>query len=114
MSYPHESFEWADMVRVEGRFDASNAPQVEEKLLELLASGAETLLIEISAVTLLASAGLRTILVAAKEAAKRKKKSILVGPTPSAVRVLEISRLDSILTIVPGVEEAKEKAGASG
>ena len=39
---------------------------------------------------------------------QRVKRSILVGPTESALRVLEISRLDSILTIVPDVEEARQ------
>jgi len=110
MSHPHESLGWADLVRVEGRFDSDNAAEIEETLLELLRSGAGTLLIDVSAVTLLASAGLRTILVAAKEASKQKKKSILVGPTASALRVLEISRLDSILTIVSDVDEARLKA----
>ena len=110
MSFSHEELGWADLVRIVDRFDSSNAPDIEGKLLELLASGSNAVLIEISAVTLLASAGLRTILVAAKEAAKRGKKSILVGPNDSARRVLEISRLDAVLSIVDTVEDARALA----
>ncbi len=108
MRHWHESLDWAELVSIEGRFDSESAPEVEKALLDVLGGDAETLLVDVSDVTLLASAGLRTLLVATKEASKLGKKSVLVGPTPTARRVLQISRLDSVLTVADDLEAARE------
>ncbi len=110
MTHSHESLGWAELMRIDGRFDSETAGEVERVLLDLLATGAPALLMDVSQVTLLASAGLRTLLVVTKEAGKRGKAAVVVAPTATARRVLQVSRLDSVLVIAEDLEAAKDLA----
>ena len=56
----------AVVIHLKGRLDASNASQLEQKLLALIAAGNTRLIVDCEALEYISSAGLGVLLVAAK------------------------------------------------
>jgi anti-anti-sigma factor len=85
------------IVRLSGRLDSSAAPPAEESFAQL--PGACHLVIDLSALEYLSSAGLRVLLVAAKRAQRANRKLVLFGLRPTVREIFAISRFDQIFTI---------------
>jgi anti-anti-sigma factor len=95
----------ATLLRLEGRIDASNAPEAEKTLFEYLDSEAKIGL-DFSSLEFVSSAGLRIFLMMAKRL-KANKGSLVFFSLPKVVReVFDISGFSKILTIKETEEEA--------
>lgn len=79
------------LVELEGKLDASTTPAIETRLLELIRSGEKFLAIDFSAVTYLASSGLRMLLVVLRTATSLDGKIILCGLDPAMTDTLEVT-----------------------
>jgi anti-anti-sigma factor len=90
----------AVVARPEGRLDNATAPELEPRLLALLAPGARVVL-DLAAVTYVSSAGLRVLLKAAKQARARQAGFALAAPRAAVREVLEVSGFDRIMAIHP-------------
>lgn len=84
------------------------APDLKSEFVILSNEGVENFILDISAVKFVDSSGLSAILTA-NRLWKNVGSFILTGVEhPSVKRLIEISRLDTILTIVPTLQESVE------
>jgi len=87
------------VVRLSGRLDSSAAPGAEERLSAAVSGEAPRVVIDMSALTYVSSAGLRVLLVAAKKVQQRKGKLALGGLAENVRAVFAATGFDSIMAI---------------
>ena len=85
--------------RPSGRFDATHCPEHEAAIRTLLAAGQPQLTIDCTDVDFLSSAGLRLMLMAARELANRSGRLTLSHVRANVYEILEISGVLSVLTV---------------
>ena len=82
------------------RIDASNAGAAERDIQQLFAqSTSGLLLIDLSGVSYLSSAGLRVLLIAAKTAKLRGGKVVVASPQTSVKDIIVMSGFDKLMAI---------------
>jgi anti-anti-sigma factor len=94
----------ATIVAVSGRLDSLTSPIFDEKIRTCLAS--QRIILDLQQVDYISSAGLRSILVAAKKIKDNAGQLELAGLKGGVKEVFEISGLSSIFKIYPSVQEA--------
>jgi anti-anti-sigma factor len=97
--------EQASRVVLSGKLDIVGAETVSVPLATLSNSN-RGLIIDMSAVTFLASIGIRHLVSAARTLSRRNGRLVLLKPTQMVVEVLKTSGLTDILPIVMTDEEA--------
>jgi anti-sigma B factor antagonist len=93
-----------------GEIDMASAPQLREKLEELLDDGIADLVVDLSGVTFFDSSGLAVLVGAVKQTRPRGGSIRLAGARPLVLKVLEITRLTDVLPTFRTVEEALHDA----
>jgi anti-anti-sigma factor len=88
-----------------GRLDSLSAPAFEAQLLEKLTQH-QRLVLDLSQLDYISSAGLRVLLLVAKRIKQIDGLFVLSGPRPQLREVFEISGFMTILDIRPSMEEA--------
>jgi len=99
------------LIQVWGRIDHTTAKTFEDALSPHVAScaGAEKiLLLDFNGVTFISSAGLRVLMIAAKQCRKQNGKIALAALQPIIQEVFQISRFDSLFEVYPTVRAALE------
>jgi anti-anti-sigma factor len=86
------------LMQLEGRLDAAGAEMAEPGLREA-GGGASRLLVDLSAVPFIASAGIRILLATAKAMSRRGAELHIVSPSPTVREVLVIAGIDMLLPI---------------
>jgi anti-sigma B factor antagonist len=109
---------FADAVVVSpvGRIDQSNADVFEEKLAPHLArctGGEDRLIVDLSGLEYISSAGLRVLMLAAKQSKAQGGTLLLTGLQPLVQEIFEISRFTMVFGITPSLREALAKASAA-
>ena len=96
------------LVEVSGRVDSMNANQFGEALGEQIEDGHIYLVLDLSSVEYMSSAGLREIVTSLKKAKKAQGKGDLrlAQPSQRVREVLEMAGLDTIFRIYETVTEA--------
>lgn len=89
-----------------GRIDSGNAPAAEQEVLSRIEATGPWLVIDLSRIDYLSSAGLRVLLVAAKTCRAAHGSVVIQQPSPAVAEVLQISGFDKILPLVASREEA--------
>jgi anti-sigma B factor antagonist len=90
----------------EENLNSAIAPGLKSDFIFLNQEGVRNLILDLSKVKFVDSSGLSAILTGHR-LWKDKRSFLLAGPLqPMVVKLIEISRLDTILTIVPSVSEA--------
>ena len=105
MDIQENKVEGATLVLMSGRLDTGTAPGAQTRLLEILASSS-ALIVDMTDVGYVSSAGLRVLLTAAKQAKSRGSRFRLIGPQPSVREVLAMSGFDKIIQIHPDLDTA--------
>lgn len=101
-------------VAVAGEIDQATAPRLKAELLKAIARMSPHLVIELSGVTFIDSAGLTVILAARQRARAQGGDTYLLGPTKQVRKVLAITSLDRLLEIhetLETVQLARPSAG---
>jgi len=88
------------LASVGGRVDSANAASFEKELLGLFDTPPTRILLDLSALDYISSAGLRVVLMAAKRAKQTQGRLVLCGMQPHVREVFEISGFVKILEIV--------------
>lgn len=91
-----------DGLLLRGEVDAHTAPALREAVMARLASGSVDVRLDMQAVTFMDSSGLRVVIDATEKARATDGDVILVAPTPTVRRLVEISGLADHLTITDG------------
>jgi stage II sporulation protein AA (anti-sigma F factor antagonist) len=100
------------VLKPEGRLDSNNVGAAETEVFALLGQGYRHVVVDLSGLDYISSAGLRLILVAAKRLSMSSGKLALCAMKPNIREVFEISGFVSILTVVGSRQEAE--AAVSG
>lgn len=90
-------------VVLSGRMDIEGASAVDLKFSVL--AGAK-IAVDLTDVSFMASMGIRTLMLSAKAAVNKGGKMVLVNPQPSVEKVLRTTGVDTIMPIVPTIDEA--------
>jgi anti-anti-sigma factor len=94
------------VVAVHGRLDALTSPELEKRLLEFIAQGELSILLDLRELDYISSAGLRIILATAKQL-KAKSGELRISGLQGSVRdVFQMSGFYTIFRIFESVEEA--------
>ncbi len=91
---------------VAGRLESSTASSFEQDVNEKAASNTGPLLIDMSNLAYISSAGLRAILLLTKAAQSKGVKLVLCSLPPQIEEVFKISGFDRIITIHPSRKDA--------
>jgi anti-anti-sigma factor len=95
-----------DVLNVSGRVDAERAPELEQAGRRILVKDYLKLVIDLSAVQYLSSAGLCALLNLAKLAKSRQCRLLLCGPTPAVRQILTVSGFVKLFPIREELSEA--------
>ena len=87
----------APVIAVSGELDMSNADRLEETVAAAVANSPERLIFDLGGLRFMDSAGIAVLLRAASRVAVIE----LRGPTPPVRRVLELTGLESVLSVAP-------------
>ena len=100
------------LVEIQGRIDHGTAKDFENALnphLDQCIQGEQkTIIIDLSGVDLITSAGLRVLMIAAKSCDKHKAEIAVAALQPGLQEIFKISRFDLVLRIFPTVKSAFE------
>ncbi len=96
----------AAVVALSGELDAHTAAQLRTLLAEQLLAGPGNLILDLSALSFIDSAGLATLIAADKGTRRAGMKLVLAAPAPSVRKVLAITGLESVLATADTVDEA--------
>lgn len=103
----HMHKEWdVDIMTVFGRVDAERAPELEAAGRQILMTAYQKLLVNLSAVDYLSSAGLCALLNLGKLADAKKGRLFLCGPSAAVRQILKMSGFDKIFKIRDSVQAA--------
>jgi anti-sigma B factor antagonist len=106
-----EARTYADTVVVApaGRLDHDNCEAFRAGLhphLERAAASRQRIVLDLSGLEYVSSAGLRCFMLAAKEAGRQGGKIVLAALRPVVAEIFSISRFDMVFEIFPSVREA--------
>jgi anti-sigma B factor antagonist len=106
-----ESRTYADTVVVAptGRLDHDNCEAFRAGLdpyLELAAANDEHMVLDLSGLEYVSSAGLRCFMLAAKQARSQGGRIVLAALRPVVAEIFQISRFDMVFEVFPSVREA--------
>jgi anti-sigma B factor antagonist len=93
------------VVSIGGEIDLSTAPAFEAAISGALVDDPRVLVIELSQVRFMASAGLR-VLAAAHETASKSAQVAIVANNPATNRPIELTGLDKLMPLYPSLSDA--------
>ncbi len=94
------------VVGLDGRLDPMTVTSVQDRLSGLIAQGPPRLVLDLSQLSYVSSAGLRVLLTTAKQVSAGQGKLILCAPQPHVKEVFDISGFSAILNICETREQA--------
>jgi anti-sigma B factor antagonist len=108
MKHTFEKFDRYAVLKIEEEnLNSAIAPELKTQVVQIAMDGAESLILDLSNVHYVDSSGLSAILTANRIWSDLDGSFVLTGITSKAVeKLIQISRLDSILTIVPSLSES--------
>ena len=107
-----EEFNGVRQVFVEGRIDSLMASEFEKALDEATCGEPKHLIVNLTDVDYLSSAGFRCILVIAKRLDKKQRKLAFVGARELVADVIRLTGVDRIFPLCATTQEAREKLTA--
>lgn len=96
-----------EVVPLSGRLDYQNAQEVRQQLLEIVSSGNNRLVIDLTTVDFIDSSGLGALVGGLKAARAAGGGLVLASPQDQARMVLALTTLDRLLKYHPTIEEAE-------
>jgi anti-anti-sigma factor len=108
----HHTPEGVVVLVLDGEFDLAATPTLREQLDAARAAAPRGVVFDMSAVTFLDSSALRELLRADAGLRAVGVTLVLAAVRPAVARLLELTRTTGLLTAVPTVEEALQRAAA--
>ncbi|OPX74947.1 MAG: STAS domain protein [Methanoregulaceae archaeon PtaB.Bin152] len=101
------------VLSLEGRLDAQGAMEIEALLKGLILESDNTMVFDMSGVTYMSSAGIRTIVATEKRMKGKGGRIHLCGLQPYPLSVLDMTGFAKVLSILPTRDDAVLAAGAT-
>lgn len=99
MDIETESFKRVDLITVVGRVDGSNANELEATFKGLADDGRYRLVIDLSGIDYMASAGLRALVSSLRESKKHHGDLRIANPSERMEEVLNLAGLNTIFSV---------------
>lgn len=107
MKYSADKQEKYTLLRLnEEKLDSSIAPQLKSEMVTLHAEGVRNIILDLSEVKYTDSSGLSALLVGNRILQEDNGIFVLTQLSDHTMKLIKISQLDSVLNILPSVEEA--------
>ncbi len=107
MKYTIEKTEKYTLIQLhEEKLNSIIAPELKSELVKLNAEGAKNMILDMCDVKYVDSSGLSSILVGNRICENAEGVFAIANPNEHVMKLIKISQLDSILTILPTKEEA--------
>ena len=109
MPLSHRSFGNARVVTPQGRLDHDNCESFQTDLAEHLQACSQqgaALVLDLSGLEYVSSAGLRCLMIAAREAKARAGRIIVAAMQPVEAEIFHISRFNLVLEVFPTLRDA--------
>ncbi len=94
------------VLRIDGRLDASSAPQLERKFTQLIEEHHLHLLLDFTQVDYMSSAGMRVLLSVAKKLKSKKGALVLFSLQEEVAEIVRLAGFDKILHLCANEKEA--------
>ncbi len=94
-----QSMKRVELVTVSGRVDSSNAAEFDNYLQQTVADGHHNVVLELSGINYMSSAGLRAIVALLREAKKHRGDVRIAKPSDRMKEVLQLAGLDSLFEV---------------
>lgn len=101
-----QSMKRVDLITVNGRVDSTTAPDLEQVLEERTAEGRCNLVLEMSEVDYLSSAGLRALVATLRACKKRGGDVRIANPSERVSEVMSLAGLDALFQMYDDVTAA--------
>jgi len=109
MDFKEKSAGDAIVATAAGRIDLSNADAFRDALSASLAKAKTALVLDLSGVDYISSAGLRALMIVHKAAKAENKDLGIAGLNPLVLEVFKISRFDTVFAVFDNVRGAVAK-----
>ena len=96
----------AEIIVIKGRLDVTTTQDLEKTFTDLFNAGKNKMLIDCTELDYISSAGLRTLLTAAKTSKKVDGKIVLANLNTNVKQIFEISGFTSIFDIFDSLQNA--------
>jgi len=106
MKFNRKKVGTANIVSIDGDIDALSSGAVTEYIDECINQGEINLIVDLSQVNFMSSAGLRVILGAVKKCRSNTGDLFIAAPQPDVARVLKMSGFESILNCFESIDLA--------
>ncbi len=107
MEITTSQFKHCDLVKVSGRIDSSTAPKLAEELSKITYSGRFKIVIDLSEVQFLSSAGLRVLISTLKNCKRYNRGDVILAAVPANIlSVFDLAGFTSIFKIFDNVTTA--------
>ena len=95
------------MIKLNGILDINGVNQIETKFAAHCSGENSRVIVDMAAVSFLASIGIRLLVTNAKSLRTRNGKMALLNPTPDVMNVLEITDIPAIIPVYSNLESAE-------
>jgi len=107
MEIETKSLKRADVVKVSGRVDSSTAPDLEKVLKELMEQGNFRIVVDMSDLKFISSAGLRVLISTAKTCRRWNRGDVFLAALPKEIQgAFELAGLTRVFKIFPDAVDA--------
>jgi len=107
MQITTKEFKHCHLLGVEGRVDSATAPQFSEKLEAVIEGGVFKIVIDMSKLEYMSSAGFRALLAAQRQCKRYNRGEILLAAVPDRIReALELAGFTELFKLYPDPLEA--------
>ncbi len=109
MSLPHRSFGAARVIAPQGRLDHDNCEAFQAALaphIEACSREGAALVLDLSGLEYVSSAGLRCLMIGARSAKARKSRIVVAAMQPVVAEIFQISRFNLVLEVFATLREA--------
>jgi anti-sigma B factor antagonist len=107
MEITTKEFKHCQLVGVEGRVDSATAPQFGEKLEGIIEHGVFKIVIDMSKLEYMSSAGFRALLAAQRQCKRYNRGEVLLAAVPDRIReALELAGFTELFKLYPDPLEA--------
>jgi len=87
------------VIKAVGEVDLYSSPRLREVILKSIPVVQRAVGVDLSQVAYMDSSGVATLVEGLKASGKSDKTFVLLNPSPSVMKVLQLSRLDAVFTI---------------
>jgi anti-sigma B factor antagonist len=115
MSLPFRKYDGALVLAPQGRLDHDNCEAFQADLEPHVAASAReggALVLDLSGLEYVSSAGLRCLMIAARQAKSHKSRILLAAMRPLVAEIITISRFNLVLEVFPTTRDALASVSA--